>query len=110
LYKLTDRERELRPLVPDQYQVKIIRQEKYISLSLPLPLSLSCTNAINLCLLCAAQLLVSGEVDPFWRRVLTSSQCVLQSRSMRRWDQHGVGEDFFTEDVQGKLTRGIFSE
>jgi hypothetical protein len=29
---------------------------------------------------------------------------------MRRWDQHGVGKDFFTEDVKGKLTGGFFSE
>jgi hypothetical protein len=29
-----NRERELRPLVPDDYQVKITRQEKYVRLFL----------------------------------------------------------------------------
>jgi hypothetical protein len=38
-----DRERELRPLVPDNYQVKITRQEEYVYFSHTRSLSLSHT-------------------------------------------------------------------
>uniref|UniRef100_A0A0A9GTL0 ARP906 n=1 Tax=Arundo donax TaxID=35708 RepID=A0A0A9GTL0_ARUDO len=94
--RFTERlERELRSLVPDDYKIKIIRQEKYVS---PHCVSrVSYTNAINAILLCLAQFSVFGEVDQFWRPALISNQCALQNQSMRRWDQQGAGKGFFTE-------------
>lgn len=73
-----DRERELRPLVPDDYKVKITRQEKYVSRTpscMPNFIGGKCWKmnhtvhmigiAVNNCLLCVAQFLVSGEADLF---------------------------------------------
>jgi hypothetical protein len=100
--RFTERlEKELRPLVPDDYQVKIIAQEEYV------PLYLFCTRAlldmyshqltINILLLCLAQFLVPGEVDLFWRTGLILNQCALQNQSMKRWVQCGAVVDSFTE-------------
>jgi hypothetical protein len=106
-----NRQRELRPLVPEDYQVKIIPQEKYAPYLLCFSLSLdhsrpyACTEGVNVLLLCLAQFLVSGEEDLSWRPALISRRCVLRNRSTRRWGQHDAVEDFSTEELVQRLSR-----
>ncbi|RRT72422.1 hypothetical protein B296_00008977 [Ensete ventricosum] len=90
-------ERDLRPLVPDVYQVKITSQEEYGLFMLCSPQSSCLELIVVFCAPWPVLFLVYGEVVHCWHPVLNLNQCASRSPNMKRLDHPVVDVAFFTE-------------
>lgn len=90
------REKELRPLVRDDYRVKITTQKEYGQCSSISFLAVSLTVVLIL-LSVSVALKVYGEADRSWHLAQILNRCVLQKQSTRSLDLLGADVVFSTE-------------